>query len=122
MDTRRQLSGAGSPFQPCPLGTLLKSLALEGKCSYPLSHLAGPFSFFFDWHVIVLVIYSLGFPDIDRNRNCINSKIKSILRKHGKQKMVEGRGESVLEGLSEKSLPLCQATQCLKKNKWKGEK
>lgn len=78
--------------------------------------------FFFDWHVIVLVIYSLGFPDIDRNRNCINSKIKSILRKHVKQKTVEGRGENVLEGLSEKSLPLCQATQCLKKNKWKGEK
>lgn len=79
-------------------------------------------SIFFGWHVIVLVIYSLGFPDIDRNRNYINGKIESILRKHVKQKTVEGRGENVLEGLSEKSLPLCQATQCLKKNKWKGEK
>lgn len=65
--------------------------------------------------MIVLVIYSLGFPVIDRNRNYINGKIESILRKYEKQKTVEGRGENVLEGLSEKSLPLCQATQCLKK-------
>lgn len=38
-------------------------------------------SFFFDWHVIVLVTDSLGFPEMDKNRNYINSRIKSIFKK-----------------------------------------
>lgn len=59
--------------------------------------------FFFDWHVIVLVTDSLGFPEMDKNRNYINSRIKSNFKKACETKRAEGHCESVSEGCQEKS-------------------
>lgn len=98
-----------------------KSLDLEGKCSYPPTHLASPF--FFDWYVIVLITDSLGFPRSIRTETILKARLNQFLRKHVKQKMVEGRSENVLEGLSEKKVRhYAKQHSLFFVLNWKGEK